>query len=65
MGGCGPGSCASDGSGGKEPELFSLQSLLGIELQFFKVGIKRSSNSSAGSQGLEPSRAHHVRTSGA
>lgn len=52
MGGCGPGSCASGGSGGKEPELFSLQSLLGIE--FFKVGIKRSSNSSAGSQGLEP-----------
>ena len=52
MGGSGPGSC---GSGGKEPELFSLQSLLGIEVQFFKVGIKRSSDSSAGSQGLEPS----------
>lgn len=62
MGGCGPGSCASGGSGGKEPELFSLQSLLRIE--FFKVEIKRSSNSSAGSQGLEPSRAHHVRSSG-
>ena len=38
--------------------LGTFQSLLGIELQFFKVGIKRSSNSSAGSQGLEPSWAH-------
>lgn len=48
MGGSGPGSCGSGGSGGKELELLSLQSLLGIELQYFKVGIKRSSDSSAG-----------------
>lgn len=35
MGGSGPGSCGSGGSGGKELELLSLQSLLGIELQYF------------------------------